>query len=144
MPAMSKQLLTRLPQLLALLMFALLCVTLTHWWLVLSADQGSPSPIETRQAQSQGLENGAAATLFGGTRQGAQDVQLLGVVAELDHRDGVAILALDDGTTQAMRVGQRKNGVKVLALTPRTVLIERQGVRQELALPSGKRMEARR
>jgi general secretion pathway protein C len=117
-------------------LFVLLCALATHWVLVFSAMKTIPVPQSARVARTEALETGAAATLFGGTAQAGRDIQLLGVVADVDSGAGAAIVSVDGGPPKAVRVGAAlSQKVKLIEIRERAVVIERAGVRQELALP---------
>ncbi|MGN5480139.1 hypothetical protein ACTMU2_35120 [Cupriavidus basilensis] len=54
-------------------------------------------------AQTEAVETGAVATLFGGSaRGGVRDVQLVGVVADVADGAGAAIVSLDGGPPKAV------------------------------------------
>lgn len=125
-------------RLLSLVLFAALCALLTHWVLTLSSLRSLSAPREARVAQTDALETGAAVTLFGGGPQnGPRDVQVMGVVADLADGSGAAIVSVDGGAPQAVRAGKSlSSNLKLVEIKARSVVIERNGARQEIALPA--------
>lgn len=125
-------------RLLSLVLFAALCALLAHWVLTLSSLRSLSVPREARVAQTDALETGAAVTLFGGGPQsGPRDVQVAGVVADLADGSGAAIVSIDGGPPQAIRAGKALSpSLKLVEIKARSVVIERNGVRQEIALPA--------
>ncbi|MBU9580652.1 pilus assembly protein PilZ [Ralstonia mannitolilytica] len=125
-------------RLLSLVLFAALCALLTHWVLTLSSLRSLSVPREARVAQTDALETGAAITLFGGGPQnGPRDVQVIGVVADLADGSGAAIVSVDGGAPQAVRAGKSlSSNLKLVAIKARSVVIERNGARQEIPLPA--------
>ncbi|WP_420996030.1 hypothetical protein ACKI2N_018365 [Cupriavidus sp. 30B13] len=129
-----------LPRLAALVLFVALCALATRWVLTFSAMKTIPVPRTARVAQTEAVETGAAGTLFGGAAQsGVRDVQLIGVVAEIGRGGGgagAAILSLDGGPPKAVRAGTALSPqLRLVEIRDRGVVIERNGVRQEIALP---------
>ncbi len=125
-------------RLLSLVLFAALCALLAHWVLTLSSLRSLSVPHEARVAQTEALETGAAVTLFGGGPQsGPRDVQVAGVVADLADGSGAAIVSIDGGPPQAIRAGKALSpSLKLVEIKARSVVVERNGVRQEIALPA--------
>ncbi|CAJ0703779.1 type II secretion system protein N [Ralstonia holmesii] len=125
-------------RLLSLVLFAALCALLTHWALTLSSLRSLGAPREARVAQTDALETGAAVTLFGGGPQnGPRDVQVMGVVADLADGSGAAIVSVDGGAPQAVRAGKSlSSNLKLVEIKARSVVIERNGTRQEIPLPA--------
>jgi len=125
-------------RLLSLVLFAALCALLTHWVLTLSSLRSLSAPREARVAQTDALETGAAVTLFGGGPQnGPRDVQVMGVVADLADGSGAAIVSVDGGAPQAVRAGKSlSSNLKLVEIKARSVVIERNGARQEIPLPA--------
>lgn len=127
-----------LPRVASLLLFVALCALVTHWVLTFSAMRTIPVPNSARVAQTEAVETGAVATLFGGSAQsGVRDVQLIGVVADLDGvGPAAAILSLDGGPPKAVRAGASLSSqIRLAEIHGRKIVIERNGVRQEIALP---------
>ncbi|WP_454765632.1 hypothetical protein [Cupriavidus campinensis] len=127
-----------MPRAAGLLLFVALCALATHWVLALSAMRTIPVPKSARVAQTEAVETGAVATLFGGNVQsGVRDVQLIGVVADLDGvGPAAAILSLDGGPPKAVRAGASLSPqIRLTEIHGRNIVIERNGVRQEIALP---------
>ncbi|CAJ0813837.1 type II secretion system protein N [Ralstonia flaminis] len=125
-------------RLLSLVLFAALCALLTHWVLTLSSLRSLSVPREARVAQTDALETGASVTLFGGGPQtGPRDVQVAGVVADLADGTGAAIVSVDGGPPQAVRAGKSlSSNLKLVEIKARSVVIERNGARQEIPLPA--------
>lgn len=125
-------------RLLSLVLFAALCALLTHWVLTLSSLRSLSVPREARVAQTEALDTGAAVTLFGGGPQtGPRDVQVAGVVADLADGSGAAIVSVDGGPPQAVRAGKSlSSNLKLVEIKARSVVIERNGTRQEIPLPA--------
>lgn len=125
-------------RLLSLVLFAALCALLTHWVLTFSSLRALSAPREARVAQTEALETGAAVTLFGGGPQtGPRDVQVMGVVADLADGSGAAIISVDGGAPQAVRAGKSlSSNLKLVEIKARSVVIERNGTRQEIPLPA--------
>ncbi|KMW47120.1 type II secretion system protein N [Ralstonia insidiosa] len=125
-------------RLLSLVLFAALCALLTHWVLTLSSLRALSVPREARVAQTDALETGASVTLFGGGPQtGPRDVQVAGVVADLTDGTGAAIVSVDGGPPQAVRAGKSlSSNLKLVEIKARSVVIERNGARQEIPLPA--------
>lgn len=126
-----------LPRLASLALFVALCALATYWVLTFSAMRTLPVPQSARVAQTEAVETGAVATLFGGSAQGGpRDVQLLGVVAEVNGGAGAAIVSMDGGPPKAVRSGaELSQQIRLVEIRQRSVVIERSGVRQEIALP---------
>ncbi|WP_042883454.1 general secretion pathway protein [Cupriavidus necator] len=126
-----------LPRLASLVLFIALCALATYWALTFSAMRTIPVPQSARVAQTEAVETGAVATLFGGSAQGGpRDVQLLGVVAEVGGGAGAAIVSLDGGPPKAVRAGASlSQQIRLAEIRQRSVVIERSGVRQEIVLP---------
>jgi general secretion pathway protein C len=126
-----------LPRLASLVLFIALCALVTYWVLTFSAMRTIPVPKSARVAQTEAVETGAVATLFGGSAQGGpRNVQLLGVVAEVGGGAGAAIVSIDGGPAKAVRVGADLSPqIRLAEVRQRAVVIERNGVRQEIALP---------
>lgn len=127
-----------LPRAAGLLLFVALCALVTHWVLAFSAMRTIPVPKSARIAQTEAVETGAVATLFGGSAQaGVRDIQLIGVVADLDGvGPAAAILSLDGGPPKAVRAGAALSPqIRLIEIHGRNIVIERDGVRQEIALP---------
>nr|WP_245175892.1 MULTISPECIES: type II secretion system protein N [unclassified Cupriavidus] len=126
-----------MPRLASVALFVALCALATYWVLTFSAMRTLPVPQSARVAQTEAVETGAVATLFGGSAQGGpRDVQLLGVVAEIDGGAGAAIVSLDGGPPKAVRSGaELSQQIRLVEIRQRSVVIDRSGVRQEIALP---------
>ncbi|EHP43968.1 hypothetical protein OR16_05664 [Cupriavidus basilensis OR16] len=119
------------------MLFVALCALATRWALTFSAMQTIAVPQAARVAQTEAVETGAAGTLFGGNAQsGVRDVQLIGVVADIGSGAGAAIVSLDGGLPKAVRAGTALSPqIRLTEVRDRGIVIERNGVRQEIALP---------
>lgn len=126
-----------LPRAASLVLFIALCALAARWALTFSAMRTIPVPQSARVAQTEAVETGAVATLFGGSAQGGvRDVQLIGVVADVADGAGAAIVSLDGGPPKAVRAGTALSAqILLVEIHGRSVVIERNGVRQEIALP---------
>lgn len=125
-----------LPRIASLALFIALCALATRWVLVFSAMKTIPVPQSARVAQTEAVETGAVATLFGGSQTGVRDVQLIGVVADVADGAGAAIVSLDNGPPKAVRAGASLSPqIRLAEIHGRSVVIERNGVKQEIALP---------
>ncbi|NOV25561.1 general secretion pathway protein [Cupriavidus necator] len=126
-----------LPRLASVVLFIALCALVTYWVLTFSAMRTIPVPKSARVAQTEAVETGAVATLFGGSAQrGPSNVQLLGVVAELGGGASAAIVSIDGAPAKAVRMGAELSPqIRLVEVRQRAVVIERNGVRQEIALP---------
>jgi general secretion pathway protein C len=118
----------------SLLLFLGVCALATYWVTTWMAMRTLPVPAQAQVVQPQSLETGAVRTLFGGTNRGASsNVRLLGVVSAGPR--GAAILAVDGGEPQVVRAGGALADLVLVEVLPRRVVLERNGVRQELPLP---------
>lgn len=126
-----------LPRLAGLVLFIALCALATRWALTFGAMKTIPVPRAARVAQTEAVETGAAGTLFGGSAQsGVRDVQVIGVVADIGSGAGAAIVSLDGGPPKAVRAGTALSPqIRLTEVRDRAVVIERNGVRQEIPLP---------
>lgn len=124
-----------LPRLVSLLLFLAMCALATYWITTLIGLRTLPVPAQAQVVQPQALETGALRTLFGGTGgAGSTTVRLFGVVAA--GPNGAAILAVEGGEPKVVRVGGTLEGMALVEVHPRRVVLERRGVRQELQLPA--------
>nr|WP_255650801.1 general secretion pathway protein [Cupriavidus sp. DB3] len=126
-----------LPRIATLLLFVALCALATRWVLTFSAMDTIPVPKTARVAQTEAVETGAIATLFGGSPQaGVRDVQLLGVIAD-PVGGGAAVVSIDNGPPRALRAGAALSPqIRLVEIRDRAVVIERDGARQTIALPA--------
>lgn len=121
---------------------ALLGLVLAYWTWAWLAPRSEP------RAQALQTDAGAAATvraaagLFGSPKRDrngaapmASAVSLLGVVAASGNRSGYAVLRLDAKQTLAVHEGgDVEPGVRLAEVHARSVVLERNGVRETLAL----------
>ena len=126
----------RTPRVISLLLFVALCALLAYWITATMALRTLPLPAQGQVVQPQALETGAVRTLFGGAGGTAnRDVRLLGVVA--DGPRGAAILAIEGGEPKVVRSGGMLGAdITLVEVRPRGVVLERNGVRQDLPLPA--------
>ncbi len=129
----------------SLLLFVASCALAAYWVTTWLAMRSIPVPQQAQVAQAEAVETGAVRTLFGGGQDGgAKDLRLLGIV--VDGPDaGAAILSLDGGAARVVRVGGAlASGISLVEVRPRVVVVERNGVRQEIRLPSVSTIVAQR
>lgn len=126
------------PRAAALALFVALCALATWWALAFSAMRTIPVPKTARVAQTEAVETGALATLFGGSPQaGVRDVQLLGVIADVGRGSGAAVVSIDNGPPKALRAGASLSSqIRLVEVRDRSIVIERNGARQVIALPA--------
>lgn len=126
-----------LPRVATLLLFVALCALAARWVLTFRAMDTIPVPKTARVAQTEAVETGAIATLFGGSPQaGVRDVQLLGVIAD-PVGGGAAVVSIDNGPPRALRAGAELSPqIRLVEIRDRAVVIERDGARQTIALPA--------
>jgi general secretion pathway protein C len=132
---------TRLPVPVTVATFAAiaaLSASMAYWGMQLFKEQQRPITAPPHQAQAEPpLE--AAKGLFGGDVAVAvvSNYQLRGVVAELNGRRSVAIIANDGQPPKAYPVGAEvAPGVKVQEVAPRYVVITEGGVPKRIELPA--------
>lgn len=130
--------LTILPRVAGFALFVALCALATWWVLQIGALRTIALPKGARVAQTEASETGALATLFGGAAQaGVRDVKLMGVVADLGGQGGAAIVSIDGGPPRAVRAGTSLSSqIRIAEIRGREIVIERNGVRQQIALPA--------
>lgn len=126
------------PRLAAVALFIALCALVTWWVLTFSAMRTIPVPKTARVAQTEAVETGAIATLFGGSPQaGVRDVKLLGVIADVGRGSGAAVVSVDDGPPKALRAGAALSSqIRLVEIRDRSIVIERNGARQTISLPA--------
>lgn len=135
----------RLPLLVSFLAVVLLSVSLAYWAMQLFKAPQRPLAAPPQPAAAEpSLE--AAASLFGGqpVTVAVSNYQLRGVVAPVDGKGGVAILAQEGKPTQSLKIGgEVAPGVKVKEVQAGFVLLDEGGVAKrvdlmvEAAKPSG-------
>lgn len=121
-------------RLLSFVMFAGFCGTLTYWSTVLSARPPAP-PSAAAVAPSVSLEAGT--TLFGGklTPDMDRSITLSGILSL--NEGAAAIVSIDDEPPHAISLGGKlgQDG-KLAEVRARSIVIDRNGVRSEIFLPS--------
>ena len=121
-------------RLLSLALFAVFCATLTYWIVTLTSMSGAPLPAAAVRAP---VSVEQAATLFGGQLQRStnQDVHLFGILA---LREGAAAIISTGGEPpRAVALGSTiMQGAKLSEVRPRSIIIDRNGVRSEVFLPA--------
>lgn len=135
----------RLPLLMSFLAVVLLSVSLAYWAMQLFKAPQRPLAAPPQAAAAEpSLE--AAASLFGGqpVTVAVSNYQLRGVVAPVNGKGGVAILAQEGKPTQSLKIGgEVAPGVKVKQVQAGFVLLDEGGVAKrvdlmvEAAKPSG-------
>lgn len=128
---------TAFVSLLNALALACLAAVLAYWswrWVQPAAE---PS---TGAAPATAAGGGRADGLFGAVAAeavvAAAGIRLLGVVAAADGYPGYAVLQLDGRPIVAARAGSElAPGLRLAEVHPRSVVLERSGVRETLALP---------
>ncbi len=120
----------------------LLCAILAYWtwaWL-------APRPTSVvRAADEVQPRLDAAYTLFGGARRtstaavAAPTIRILGVVAASGGKSGYAIVQLDSNRVLAAREGTDiAPGIRLAQVQAGQIILERNGMRETLALPDKK------
>jgi len=121
-------------RLLSLALFAVFCATLTYWIVTLTSLSGGPLPAAAVRAP---VSVEQAATLFGGQLQRSvnQDVHLFGILA---LKEGAAAIVSTGGEPpHAVSLGSTiMQGAKLSEVRPRSIIIDRNGVRSEVFLPA--------
>lgn len=127
-----------LPHTASLALLVAVCALVIHWVVIFSAMRLIPVLKYSRIPHGESVGTCALATLFGGGAQvGAREVQLIGVVANLDDMgSAAAILSLDSGPAKAVHVGASLSPqIRLTEIHSRSIVIERNGVRREIMLP---------
>ena len=120
----------------------LLCAILAYWtWAWLAP---RPAPV-ARTADEVQPRPDTAYTLFGGARRtstaavAAPAIRILGVVAASGGKSGYAILQLDSNRVLAAREGTDiAPGIRLAQVQAGQIILERNGMRETLALPEKK------
>jgi general secretion pathway protein C len=121
-------------RLVSLALFAVFCATLTYWIVTLTALRGEPTPAAAVRAP---ISVDQAATLFGGQQQRSvnQDVHLIGILSL--QEGGAAIVSTGGEPPRAVSLGSTiMQGTKLYEVRPRSIIIDRNGVRSEVLLPN--------
>jgi general secretion pathway protein C len=121
-------------RLLSLALFAVFCATLTYWIVTVTAMSGGPLPAAAVRAP---VSVDQAATLFGGQlqRSANQDVHLFGILAL--QEGGAAIVSTGGEPPHAVALGSSiMQGAKLYEIRPRSIIIDRNGARSEVFLPT--------
>ncbi|MDR5778017.1 general secretion pathway protein GspC [Caballeronia sp. LZ065] len=120
-------------RLISLAALALFCVTITYWFVTLTARQTMPLP-GAAATRTPSVEQ--AATVFGGRleRQANSDVHLFGILAL--QGGAAAIVSYGGEPAKAVSLGgPLTQGVKLSEVRARSIIIERNGVKSEIFLP---------
>jgi len=139
---------TALVSLATLAALALLGLVLAYWswaWLAPRAEARAP-PVQPGGALGAAGAAGAVQSaygLFGGRKQerngaaaASSAISLLGVVADSGGRSGYAVLRLDAKRSVTVHEGAEvEAGVRLAEVHARHVVLDRNGVRESLALP---------
>jgi len=130
MPRLAKNLAAPL---VSLLLFGLLCATLTYWAVTLRAQQ-HPAPDAVLASRTPPSID-AAALLFGGQQDNrAHDIHLIGVL-NLSHRVA-AILSVGDDPVHAVGLNQAIGTAGTLAeVRARSIVVDQHGRRSEVFMP---------
>ncbi len=120
-------------RLLSLALFAVLCATLTYWFVVLTA-RPAPPPPAAAVAPSVSIEDAAA--LFGGklTHEVNRNIKLVGILA---LREGAAaIVSVGDEAAHAISLGSKisDDGTKLAEVRAHSIIVDRNGTRSEIML----------
>lgn len=121
---------------------ALLGLVLAYWSWAWLAPQSEPRTQALQTHAGAAATAQAASALFGipkrdrsGAYPTASALSLLGVVAASGNRSGYAVLRLDAKQTIAVHEGgEIEPGVRLVEVHARSVVLERSGVRETLAL----------
>lgn len=122
---------------------ALLGLVLAYWTWAWLAPHAEPRAQALQTGAGAAADAQAAAGLFGTPKRGASGaapmasaLSLLGVVAASGDRSGYAVLRLDARQTVAVHEGRDiEPGLRLAEVHARGVVLERNGVRETLALP---------
>jgi len=118
--------------LISLAALAIFCATLTYWIVTLASP--APLPVDAAAARPSPSMT-AAAQLFGGDHTQDTRIRLAGVLNLGAGRGSAAIISLDGAAGRAIGVGQAiANNIKLAEVRARSVIIDRDGVRSEIAL----------
>ncbi|MGS0743511.1 type II secretion system protein N [Glaciimonas sp. GG7] len=131
-----RRLATRLPSLLSLVLFMLLCACATYWAMqfVRAAPRTMAAPPQTEQAE---MNTSDAMSLFGAQNVAAvaSNFQLTGVVVANNIGQSVAILSIDGKPAQAFTQGwQLQPGVTLQEVNRDYVLLSKGGVIERVKL----------
>jgi general secretion pathway protein C len=129
------------PALTSLLLFAGLCAITAYWALQLLVPKPAVAPTETSADQRGSADSQAVLELFGqpamaGALPAAvvSNIQVVGITA--GDAKGSAILAIDGAPGRFYAIGSKlSEGVTLVAVKSRSVVIERGGARSELPAP---------
>jgi general secretion pathway protein C len=131
-------LMTRLQlRLVSLVLFALLCATLTYWFVTLSAR--NTTPLSAAAANATPVSVAQAAVLFGGQPDRGQnrDIHLSGILSLGAGRGAAAIVSMGDAPARAISLGGPiASGVTLSEVRARSGIVDRNGARSEIFLPA--------
>lgn len=120
-------------RILSLALFAALCATATYWVVTLSARE-APLPAAAARLP---IRTEDAAALFGGQldKNPVQDIHLFGILAL--QRGAAAIVGVGGEPPRAVSLGAEvAPGAKLAEVRDRSIIVERNGARSEVALPA--------
>ncbi|KVX51787.1 type II secretion system protein N [Burkholderia stagnalis] len=120
-------------RILSLALFAALCATATYWVVTLSARE---APLPAAAARPP-IRTEDAAALFGGQldKNPVQDIHLFGILAL--QRGAAAIVGIGGEPPRAVSLGtELAPGAKLAEVRERSIIVERNGARAEIALPA--------
>jgi general secretion pathway protein C len=121
-------------RLVSLALFAALCATATYWLLTLTSHDATPLAAAAPNRTPESVN--AAVTLFGSKAGAAQvsDIHLSGI---LMLREGAAaIVSYGNDPARAVSLNNRiADGIKLVDVRARSIIVERNGTRSEIYLP---------
>lgn len=118
----------------SLALFAVLCATLTYWIVTLGSRDTAPLPAAAPGRLPVTVD--AAQTLFG-SRTGdtrAADIHLSGILALADGAAAIVSYGAEPARAVSLN-GLIARGAKLVAVKPRSIVVERNGARAEIFLP---------
>jgi general secretion pathway protein C len=121
-------------RLLSLAAFAAFCATAAWWTLEIATTRAAPVQAAAAQAP---VSLDEAGTLFGGKldRSAVQDIHLFGILAL--QQGAAAILSIGGEPAKAVSLGGPiGQDIKLAEVRARSIVIDRHGVRSEVALPA--------
>jgi general secretion pathway protein C len=124
-------------RLISLLLFALLCATLTYWVVTLGTHDSAP--LDAAAANRTPVSVEPAATLFGAQPQRDQnrDIHLTGILSLGAGRGAAAIVGVGDAPEQAISLGgSLGNNTTLGEVRARSIVVDRHGAHSEIFLPA--------
>lgn len=122
-----------------LIALAILGGVLAHWtwrWFAPAPEPAAPRAAGIGDPQRAASLFGSAPDTVAATTGSAVGIRLLGVVAGADGSGGYAVLQLDGQPIISVKQGgDIAPGLRLAEIAPRSVVLERAGVRESLVLP---------